>query len=118
MTTSSIPLAIIGCGGMGHRHMYGLAELQKAGLSPFELVAVCDPNSENANSLADQSQQRLGKRPQPVSTLSELNRIGDIKAVDICTLPAHHHSVAIEAMELGWHILCEKPVGLTSRDCK
>ena len=118
MTTSSIPLAIIGCGGMGHRHMYGLAELQKAGLSPFELVAVCDPNLDNANSLADQARERLGKRPQPVSTLSELNKTGDIQAVDICTLPAHHHSVAVEAMELGWHILCEKPVGLTSRACK
>jgi len=118
LTTSSIPLAIIGCGGMGHRHMYGLAELQKAGLSPFELVAVCDPNLDNANSLADQARERLGKRPQPVSTLSELNKTGDIQAVDICTLPAYHHTVAIEAMELGWHILCEKPVGLTSRACK
>ena len=45
---------------MGHRHMYGLAELQKAGLSPFELVAVCDPNLDNANSLADQARERLG----------------------------------------------------------
>lgn len=118
MTTSSIPLAIVGCGGMGHRHMYGLAELQSSGLSPFELVAVCDPNLDNANSLADQSKERLGKRPQPVSTLSELHKTFEIQAVDICTLPAHHHSVAVEAMELGWHILCEKPVALTSRACK
>ena len=33
-----ISLAIVGCGGMGHRHLYGLAELQNAGLSPFELI--------------------------------------------------------------------------------
>ena len=33
--TEKIPLAIVGCGGMGHRHLYGLAELQNAGLSPF-----------------------------------------------------------------------------------
>ena len=29
-----LPLAIVGCGGIGHRHLYGLAELQRAGLSP------------------------------------------------------------------------------------
>ena len=36
-----IPLAIVGCGGMGHRHLFGLAELYRNGLSPFELVGAC-----------------------------------------------------------------------------
>ena len=116
--SAKIPLAIIGCGGMGHRHMYGLAELQESGLSPFELVGACDPNLDNANSLADQALERLGTRPQAVSSLEELAKLGDVQAVDICTLPAHHHSVAVEAMERGWHALCEKPVGLTARACK
>ncbi|MGY8825703.1 MAG: Gfo/Idh/MocA family protein [Candidatus Latescibacterota bacterium] len=116
--SNKIPLAIVGCGGMGHRHMYGLKELQESGLSPFELVGACDPNIDNANSLADQAEERLGKRPHPVSSLEELAALGDVQAVDICTLPAHHHSVAVEAMERGWHALCEKPVGLTARACK
>ncbi len=116
--SEKIPLAIVGCGGMGHRHMYGLAELQESGLSPFTLVGVCDPNLDNANSLADQAKERLGSRPQPVATLEELAALGDVQAVDICTLPAHHHSVAVEAMERGWHVMCEKPVGLTSRACQ
>ena len=116
--TEKIPLAIVGCGGMGHRHLYGLAELQNAGLSPFELVGACDPNLDNANSLADQAAERLGTRPQPVKDLAELASVGEIQAIDITTLPAHHHTVAIEAMERGWHALCEKPMGLTSRACK
>ena len=116
--SNKIPLAIVGCGGMGHRHMYGLKELQESGLSPFELVGACDPNIDNANSLADQAEERLGKRPHPVSSLEELAALGDVQAVDICTLPAHHHSVAVEAMERGWHALCENPVGLTARACK
>jgi len=116
--SAKIPLAIIGCGGMGHRHMYGLAELQASGLSPFELVGACDPNLDNANSLAEQAEERLGTRPQAVDSLEALASLGDVQAVDICTLPAHHHSVAVEAMERGWRALCEKPVGLTSRACK
>ena len=113
-----LPLAIVGCGGMGHRHLYGLAELQAAGLSPFELVGACDPNLDNANSLADQAQERLGTRPQPVADLAALAALGEIQAVDITTLPAHHHTVAIEALERGWHAMCEKPMGLTARACK
>ncbi len=116
--SEKLPLAIVGCGGMGHRHLYGLAELQSAGLSPFELVGACDPNLDNANSLADQAEERLGTRPQPVKDLAELASVAPVQAVDITTLPAHHHTVAIEAMERGWHAMCEKPMGLTSRACK
>ena len=78
--SNKIPLAIVGCGGMGHRHMYGLKELQESGLSPFELVGACDPNIDNANSLADQAEERLGKRPHPVSSLEELAALGDVQA--------------------------------------
>jgi predicted dehydrogenase len=107
-----IPLAIVGCGGMGHRHMYGLAELTNAGLSRFELVAACDPWTSNAESLADDAEGRLGKRPAVVSTLAELEAMG-VAAVDITTTPPYHHSLAVEALERGMHAMVEKPVGLT-----
>ncbi len=107
-----IPLAIIGCGGMGHRHMYGLAELTNAGLSRFELVAACDPWTSNAESLADDAEGRLGKRPAVVGTLAELEKLG-VAAVDITTTPPYHHSLAVEALERGMHAMVEKPVGLT-----
>ena len=113
-----LPLAIVGCGGMGHRPLYGLAELQAAGLSPFALVGACDPNLDNANSLADQAQERLGNRPQTYAAHAALSAHGEIQAGDITTLPAHHHTVAIEALERGWHAMCEKPMGLTARACK
>jgi predicted dehydrogenase len=107
-----IPLAIVGCGGMGHRHMYGLAELTNAGLSRFELVAACDPWTSNAESLADDAEGRLGKRPAVVGTLAELEALG-VAAVDITTTPPYHHSLAVEALERGMHAMVEKPVGLT-----
>ena len=47
-----IALAIVGCGGMGHRHLEGLAELTRAGRSPYRLLGVCDPVADNAASLA------------------------------------------------------------------
>ena len=109
-----IPLAIVGCGGMGHRHLYGLAELQNAGLSPFELVGACDPVRANAESLADDAEERLGTRPQVVESMEELEALG-VVAVDITTTPRYHHTVAEEAIARGWHAMIEKPVGLTVR---
>ena len=111
---AKIPLAIVGCGGMGHRHLYGLAELHHAGLSPFELVGACDPVRANAESLADDAEERLGTRPQVVESLEELEALG-VVAVDITTTPRFHHTVAEEAIARGWHAMIEKPVGLTVR---
>src|SRR5690606_24049863 len=111
-----IPLAIVGCGGMGHRHLFGLAELYRNGLSPFDLVGACDPVTENAESLADQAEQLLGRRPAVVKNLAELEGLG-VAAVDITTTPRYHHTLGVEAIERDWHAMIEKPVGLTVRAC-
>ncbi|MBI2505721.1 MAG: Gfo/Idh/MocA family oxidoreductase [Candidatus Latescibacteria bacterium] len=111
-----LPLAMVGCGGMGHRHLYGLAELQRAGRSPFVLVGACDPVLDNANSLADQAADLLGRRPAVAKDLDGLP--AEVRAVDVCTLPAFHHTSSIAALERGWHVMCEKPMGLTLRACQ
>ncbi|HXF62322.1 MAG TPA: Gfo/Idh/MocA family oxidoreductase [Caldilineaceae bacterium] len=109
-----IPLAIVGCGGMGHRHLYGLAELHRAGLSQFDLVAACDPVTENADSLASQAEEFFGRRPAVVGSLEALEAHG-VAAVDITTTPRYHHTLGVEAVQRGWHAMIEKPIGLTVR---
>ena len=113
---SKIRLAIVGCGGMGHRHLFGLGELHRAGWEQFDLVAACDPVRDNAESLADRAGELLGARPAVVKDLSELERVG-IQAADVTTTPRYHHTVAAETLERGWHTMVEKPVGLTVRAC-
>lgn len=107
-----IPVAIVGCGGMGTRHLFGLAELERAGLNPFELVAVCDIDPARTERMADEAQSRLGRRPEPGADLEAARRIG-AAAVDITTVPQFHHSLAAEAIALGLDVMVEKPVGLT-----
>lgn len=110
-------LAIVGCGGMGHRHLFGLAELQEAGLSPFELVGACDPDEGNANSLADEAERLLGRRPAVATDLEALGKAAAVDAIDLPASPRVHHTVAVEAMQRGWHVMSEKPAGLTVRAC-
>jgi predicted dehydrogenase len=109
-----IRLAIVGCGGMGHRHLAGLAALHRAGWEAFELVGACDPVRANAESLAAQAAQALGAQPGVVAHVAELEALG-VEAVDITTTPRWHHAAALEALERGWHVMVEKPVGLTVR---
>ena len=111
-----IRLAIIGCGGMGHRHMYGLVELHQLGWEHFDLVGVCDPVKANAESLARQVTEQLGISPTIVNHLDDLAALG-VEAVDVTTTPRYHHTVAIETLERGWHTMVEKPMGLTVRAC-
>ncbi|QMU96446.1 Gfo/Idh/MocA family oxidoreductase [Microbacterium esteraromaticum] len=107
-----IPLAIIGSGGMGTRHMFGLAELEKAGLNPFDLVAVCDIDQTRADLLADAARDALGRRPAVCADIEGVLRAG-AQAVDITTVPRFHHTVAADAIGLGLDVMVEKPVGLT-----
>jgi predicted dehydrogenase len=113
---SQIRLAIVGCGGMGHRHLFGLAELHRAGWDHFTLVGACDPVRANAESLADQAAEFFGSRPAVVGDLDQLGALG-VEAVDITTTPRSHHTLAAAALARGWHAMLEKPMGLTVRAC-
>jgi predicted dehydrogenase len=52
------------------------------------------------------------------STCEEMLQSGQVDAVDICLPPAMHTPVAIQAFDAGKHVLCEKPIALTSADGK
>jgi predicted dehydrogenase len=110
---SQIRLAIVGCGGMGHRHLFGLNELRRAGWEHFQLVGACDPVRANAESLADQAAEYFGSRPTVVGDLDQLAALG-VEAVDVTTTPRSHHTIAAEALARGWHTMLEKPMGLTA----
>ena len=107
---SKIRLGLVGCGGMGHRHLFGLAELHRTGLCRFDPVAVCDPKIENAESVAGHIETHFGRLPAVVDSLDDLAAVGDIQAIDICTDPRHHHTVAGDAMVRGWDVMTEKPM--------
>ncbi len=113
-----VPLAIVGCGGMGGRHLLGLKALADSGLNNIELVAACDVRQENAERLADNACDLLGARPAVYGNMEQMAReMPGLEAVDITTDAGSHHRVACRALELGWHVLSEKPLALTIRGC-
>lgn len=113
-----LPLAIVGCGGMGGRHLLGLKELYESGCANVELVAVCDLRRDNAERLADKAEVLLGHRPQVFDNLGKLAAaLPGVQGVDVTTDAGSHHKVACAAFELGLHVFCEKPLAVTMRGC-
>lgn len=113
-----IKLAIVGCGGMGGRHLLGLKELQESGMGNVQLVAACDLRRDNAERLADKAANLLGARPAIFGAMTEMARaVSDLDAVVVTSDSGSHHVVACQAFDLGLHVLCEKPLGISMRAC-
>jgi predicted dehydrogenase len=113
-----VKLAAVGCGGMGRRHLNGMAALYRSSQCNVELVAACDLNQENANWLADEAAALLGTRPRVFASVEELARaMPEVQAADVTTDTGSHHQVATACLEAGLHVLCEKPLAVTTRGC-
>ncbi|MHB1319806.1 MAG: Gfo/Idh/MocA family protein, partial [Anaerolineae bacterium] len=113
-----VPFAIVGCGGMGGRHLNGVKELYDSGLSNVELVAVCDLRRDNAEHLAANAERLLGQRPAVFTDMEAMTRaLPELQAVDVTTDTGSHYAVVHAALDLGLHIQCEKPLASTIRGC-
>jgi predicted dehydrogenase len=111
-----VNLAIVGCGGMGRRHLAGLAELAKTGHNNVRLAAVCDLDLRKADALADEALALLGVRP--VAFTDAAHMAAEVEGLEAATCTADtaaHHRVNIALLDLGLHTMSEKPLALTVR---
>src|SRR5436190_4655993 len=113
-----VRLAIVGCGGMGRRHLAGLAELSRTPHMNLDLVAVCDPNEQNAGDLADEAHELLGERPVVYADAEKMVReVDGLEAADCPTDTCSHHIAATQALQSALHVLRENPLALSIRGC-
>lgn len=94
--------AIIGCGRIAPRHAENI-------LKVGELVAVCDTDKEKADAFAE---QYAVKAYYSIDDL--LKSKTDIDVVSVCTPNGFHAEHAIKALQARKHVLCEKPMCITS----
>jgi UDP-N-acetyl-2-amino-2-deoxyglucuronate dehydrogenase len=106
-TRKKIKFAVVGCGHIGKRH----AEMI-SGNPDAELVALCDTADKNS----------LGIEKYEVPCFSSIKELLaadlNIDVVNICTPNGLHAEHCIQALEARKHIVCEKPMGLTTSSCE
>ncbi|MCW3074012.1 MAG: oxidoreductase [Flaviaesturariibacter sp.] len=94
--------AIVGCGRIAARHAEQIAAVGK-------LVAVCDVVIEKANSFAEKFGANV------YTSLDELLEMEkDVSIICVCTPNGLHAEHSIKSLQNGRHVLCEKPLCLTS----
>lgn len=112
-------IGIVGFGYMGRMHFANWNRCPDAAVA-----AICEKNPDLLNDLkkpigniagAEQPADLSGVRLY--STIADLLKNEKLDAVSI-TLPTHfHEDAAIECLNSGVHVLCEKPMALTSAQC-
>jgi predicted dehydrogenase len=113
-----VKYAAVGCGGMGRRHLRGMAALYGSARANMELVACCDLKREQAELLADEAKELLGTRPRVFTDLETMVReVPDLQAADVTVESGFHHAVAVSCLTAGLHVMCEKPAAVTVRGC-
>jgi hypothetical protein len=97
---AKVRVGLVGCGFVAELHMYAYRRVH--GLDAQVTAAVA--RGEHVLDFAKKHQ--IGK------TYRDFRRLladGEIDVVDICTPPALHAGMIVEAVQAGKHVICEKP---------
>jgi UDP-N-acetyl-2-amino-2-deoxyglucuronate dehydrogenase len=108
-----LKLAFIGCGNISVDHLKGLAELKQLDKNPFELVAVCDIQSERAKSFAREAERLLGNKPEVYTNYKEMLEKEELDAVSVLLSHDLHHTVAEDCFAAGVHVQMQKPLAIS-----
>jgi predicted dehydrogenase len=101
-----IKFVIIGCGRIAQRHAQHIS-------NTGELTAVCDIKVERAKELAEKYSCKYYQDPEQL-----LEEEIDCDVVSVCTPNGLHAEHTIQSLRAGKHVLCEKPMAITTLDCQ
>jgi predicted dehydrogenase len=99
-SANKLRVAVVGL-GIGQHHLRAYQKLSDY----FEIAALCDIDQAKMQPIATD----LGI--SAITTdLAELCRMEDVDIIDICTPPHLHVPQALQALEAGKYVICEKPL--------
>ena len=101
---AEVSVGVVGFGYWGANHVRGL--YGRAGIT----VTVVDP---------DPGRRAVALQAFPgIATAANLDEVSHLlDAAVICTPPATHHDLGVAAMTAGAHVLIEKPMATSAREC-
>lgn len=107
-----VTAVVLGAGSRGSTY----ASYAKEHPEELQIIAVAEPRTDRMNILADELNIPDSCRFTSWEELLECPRMAD--CVFVCTLDDDHTTPAIKAMELGYHVLLEKPMSNTEEECR
>ncbi len=105
--TKKFRIGIVGCGQMGRWH------LDAYRINPLvELTAFADNDFEKAQKFA------LEAGAKAYASHTEMIANEKLDGVSICTVPSTHKNIALDFLNAGINILCEKPLAVTTAEAQ
>jgi predicted dehydrogenase len=104
-TLSKLQAAIIGAGFVGRAHVDALRRLD------IPIAGVLGSSAERS-----ESSRRLLNLPRAYGSLDQLASDSDVQVVHICTPNHLHFEQASSLLRAGKHVMCEKPVAMTTQE--
>ncbi len=99
---------VIGLGRIGARHIRAISRLPQG-----RLVAVADTNAEKAHATA-------AEQPESCTAYQDHREMLEDEDIDVAVVlvPTHlHRDVSVDAMDAGKHVICEKAMAPSVREC-
>jgi UDP-N-acetyl-2-amino-2-deoxyglucuronate dehydrogenase len=106
MKIPSLSFAIIGCGRIARTHAKHLS-------AHGRLTAVCDIDIKKADELGRGYQARIYG-----DYVKMLGSHPEIDLISVCSPNGLHALHSVDALNYGFHVLCEKPMALNTKDCQ
>ncbi|MDP2791784.1 MAG: Gfo/Idh/MocA family oxidoreductase, partial [Rectinemataceae bacterium] len=115
--------ALIGCGRISHKHIEAYAK----NAARMRLVAVCDPVADRAKAKSAEYLATMvaARAAAPSSASPAPGVFADYRLmleeihpdiVTIATESGYHPRIAIDCLNAGAHVICEKPLALSTKD--
>ena len=106
-------IALIGCGRIGNNHIDGFTD----NADKLKLTALCDPVTENARDRESWYKKKIpGADIAIYADYREMLSKQKPDIVSIATESGKHCEIAINCLEAGCHVICEKPMTLSTKD--
>ena len=101
-------LGVIGL-GIGRSHALAMMRCGKA-----RVVAICDTDPVRMDKVAAE----LGGEVAKYTDYRDLLRHAGLDGVCVASPDQYHRDMVCEALDLGLHVLCEKPLALHADECR
>ncbi len=114
-----LKVGILGYGGIARAHREGYEQLAEQG-APVELVALCDIDEKQFEKIItiNQGTENVSQKAYRTYTdLEEMLAEEDLDVIDICLPTYLHCEYTCMLLRRGYHVQCEKPMGLNMEQC-
>ena len=106
MKMNKIKFGIIGYGNIGKRHAQHIIKHPEA-----ILTSICEV-------AGFEFEEELPPTIKRYDRIEDMLQEGEIDVVNVCTPNYLHHPHTLMSLEAGKHVVCEKPMAISSEECE